>query len=125
MTRQRPLEGKRILVLEDDFYLASDETALLQQAGATVVGPFGSACAQSTLECIGHLDGAVVDINLGSRPSFAFARMLADRDVPFVFVTGYDKVVIPRELADAPRLEKPIRDDELVDAIARLARTPA
>jgi len=32
MTKRQPLEGKRILILEDDFYLASDEEGLLQRA---------------------------------------------------------------------------------------------
>lgn len=33
MTTEAPLEGKRILVLEDDFYLATDEKGLLERAG--------------------------------------------------------------------------------------------
>lgn len=68
MIPARPLEGKRILVLEDDFFLAKDEQALLEQAGAEVVGPLGSAQQGSGLPGEGRLDGAVVDIN--PRPRF-------------------------------------------------------
>jgi DNA-binding LytR/AlgR family response regulator len=116
----RPLAGKRVLVLEDDFYLASDEKTLLEEAGATIMGPFGSACAERDIIEAGPLDAAVVDINLGSAPSFDFARFLASRAVPFVFVTGYDQAVIPPDLAHAPRIEKPIREQELVAAVTRL-----
>lgn len=125
MTMERPLEGKRILVLEDDYYLASDEKALLERAGASVVGPFGSACAARDILEAGPLDAAVVDINMGGGPRFDFARLLADRDVPFLFVTGYDKAVVPDDFSHAPRLEKPIRERELVAAVTRLASAAA
>ena len=121
MTQQRFLEGKRILVLEDDYYLATDEKASLQRAGAEVVGPFGSACTERDLLAAGHLDAALVDINLGTGPSFDFARLLAERGIPFIFVTGYDEAVIPREFLSAPRLEKPVRERDLVAAVTCLA----
>lgn len=121
MTSARPLEGKRILVLEDDFYLAKDESALLKEAGAEVIGPFGSAQQGGELPGTGRLDGAVVDINLGLGPDFGFARALQDRGVPFVFVTGYDAAVIPVELSHIERVEKPIRTQDFIAAVARLA----
>lgn len=120
MTDERPLAGKRILVLEDNFYLASDEKALLEQAGASVAGPFGSACGEGDIAEAGPLDGAVVDINLGGGPDFAFARMLDAQGVPFVFVTGYDQAVVPAEFAHAPRLEKPLRERELIAVMSTL-----
>jgi len=121
MTAERPLEGKRILVLEDDFYLATDEKALLERAGATVVGPFGSAPQGREILNAGALDGAVVDINLGNGPSFDFARVLTDRGIPFVFVTGYDKAAIPEDLSHVYRVEKPIREQELISALTSVA----
>lgn len=120
MTDERPLHGKRILVLEDDYYLASDAQALLEGVGARVVGPFGRACREADIPDAGALDAAIVDINLGRGPSFDFARLLADRGVPFVFVTGYDAAVLPDDLAHRPRLQKPVRDRDLVAALAGL-----
>lgn len=119
MTDMLPLIGKRLLVLEDDFYLAKDAATLLTQAGAEVVGPFGNAADENTLCAAGELDGAVVDINLGHGPSFAFAQALGDAKVPFVFVTGYDAATIPDAFAHVERLEKPLRRGELVAAVAR------
>lgn len=120
MTDKGPLLGKRILVLEDDFYLASDEKALLEQAGAEVAGPFGSGCSVRDIEEAGPIDGAVVDINLGKGPGFDLARALADRGVKFVFVTGYDAAMVPDELSHVPRLEKPIRERDLIAAMTEL-----
>ena len=119
-TTARPLEGKRILVVEDDFYLATDEKRLLEGAGAIVVGPFGSGSSPRDIGTAGEVDAAIVDVNLGEGPSFDFARMLQSRATPFVFVTGYDAGAIPPELADAPRLEKPIRERQLIAVLQRL-----
>ena len=124
MTTGQPLQGKRLLVVEDDFYLATDEKALLENAGAKVVGPFGSGCAERDIVEAGQLDGAIVDINLGKGPSFDLARLLARRGVPFVFVTGYDAVMVPDELAHAPRLEKPVREHELIRTMTKLTNEP-
>ena len=120
MTNELPLDGKRILVLEDDFYLAKDAAALLTQAGAEVIGPFGIAADANTVCGAGDLDGAIVDINLGNGPSFDFAQALDDRKVPFVFVTGYDADIIPDAFAHIERLEKPLRRGELVAVVARV-----
>ena len=121
ITTDRLLEGKRILVIEDDFYLASDENVLLERAGATVVGPFGSACTDADIEAAGEVDGAVVDINLGQGPNFDFALRLRSRGTPFVFVTGYDAAVVPSELSHVPRIEKPVRERQLIAALADVA----
>jgi hypothetical protein len=43
-----------------------------------------------------RIDGAVVDVNLRGLMVYPAADLLAERQVPFVFVTGYDREVIPR-----------------------------
>lgn len=89
-----------------------------------MVGPFGSAFKERDILNAGALDGAVVDINLGKGPSFEAARVLSDKGIPFVFVTGYDKASIPEDLSHVPRVEKPIRERELISALARVAAGP-
>lgn len=109
-----------ILVVEDDYYLATDLQTGLEAAGATVVGPFANegdaerALAERVPDC------AFVDVNLGAGPSFAVARALADRSVPFVFVTGYDAGVIPEAYADVGRFEKPVDVRRAVEVASRL-----
>lgn len=122
MTDSVPLAGINVLVVEDDYYLASDEKAALEDAGARVIGPCGDADEAAGLAASQPVDCAVVDVNLGEGPNFAFALTLQRQGVPFVFVTGYDQAVIPPELGSAERLEKPIRDRDLVAAVARAVR---
>jgi DNA-binding response OmpR family regulator len=48
------------------------------------------ASVQDGLALVGSapLDGAILDINLGSRNSFSVADALRERGVPFAFATG-------------------------------------
>ncbi|HEY0326678.1 MAG TPA: hypothetical protein VGC46_11995 [Allosphingosinicella sp.] len=122
MTAALPLAGICVLVVEDDFYLASDAKAALECAGARVIGPCRDDAAAAGLAVAERIDCAVIDVNLGDGPNFGLARSLQQRGVKLVFVTGYDRALIPPELEPAPRLEKPIRDRDLVAAVARACR---
>jgi DNA-binding response OmpR family regulator len=120
--RQADLAGSRILILEDDFYLASDAQTWLENAGAEVLGPTGSLAKALDLVRNERIDGALVDINLGTGPSFEVSRALEERGVPFAFVTGYDDDVIPADLNSAPRLQKPVKEQSLVAAVGSLLK---
>lgn len=114
------LSGRRVLVVEDDFYLATDTARALQGAGADVLGPCASEeDARAELD-EQRPDVAVVDINLGSGPSFKLAEALKDRGIPFVFTTGYDAEVIPVEFEGVERLGKPLQLRQIVAAVAKL-----
>ena len=66
-------------------------------------------------------NAVALDLNLGGGgPRFALAHKLVKRGTPFVFLTGYDPDVIPGELADVPRLQKPIALRAIVDAVSKL-----
>ena len=120
MTGEPNLDGRRILVVEDDYYLATDTARALRGAGAEVIGLCATeADARAELE-EQRPDAAVVDINLGLGPSFKLAERLKDRGIPFVFTTGYDAEVIPAEFEQVERLEKPLQLRQIIDAVARL-----
>jgi CheY-like chemotaxis protein len=114
------LSGVRVLVLEDDYFLAMDLQDALEAAGAVVLGPFGNeAEADRALgEAPPHC--AFVDINLGQGPSFELPRELLRRNIPFVFVTGYDASIIPGEFDAVERCEKPVSTRRVPVLAARL-----
>ena len=120
MTGEPDLTGRRVLVVEDDFYLATDAARALRGAGAEIMGPCATEeDARAELE-ERRPDAVLVDINLGPGPSFKLAETLKDRGIPFVFTTGYDAGVIPTEFAGVERLEKPFQLRQIVGAVARL-----
>ena len=110
------LKGHRVLVVEDEYYLAKDVRQALKAEGADIIGPFPShteaaaALAERTPDC------AILDVNLGQGASFDLADELRTKGVPFLFFTGYDREVIPIRFADVPRLEKPVDASRLVSA---------
>ena len=59
----------------------------------------------------------MVTMRLRGRPAFEIAARLRARDVPTIFATGYDLSMLPKELANAVPLEKPVDLDELCRAV--------
>lgn len=116
------LRDARILVLEDDYYLATDLQYALEKAGATVVGPFSDEAAAARSLASARPDCAFVDVNLGRGPTFGVPRALASRSVPFAFVTGYDAGTIPEEFKAVTRFEKPVDLRKVVQTAAWMFR---
>ena len=118
MLARRLLEGLRILVVEDNLLLAEVTRLLLEDGGCAVVGPAGRLKRGLRLAQDEAIDGAILDINLHGEMSFPIAEVLHAREVPFIFVTGYeDRSIVPMAFRSAPRLDKPVTDEQLIDAI--------
>ena len=119
------LDGRRLLVVEDDYIIAIELVRCLEELGAEVLGPVGTVAAALALIAGNQerLDGAVLDVNLGAELAYPIADALADRNVPYVFATGYDEFVIPPAYARAPRCEKPVDNAALARVLAQQWRT--
>lgn len=115
------LAGKRCLVLEDDYLILLDLQQTLEAAGAKV-SCFGTATA--ALKTLGDssFDLALLDIKLNDSPhaGATVAAALAERGIPFVFLTGLraDNADAQR-FPNAPLVEKPYR----VEALMAVLRT--
>lgn len=121
MTGAPDLTGRKVLVVEDDYYLARDTAAALAGAGAAVLGPCSNERATLALLEDQTPTHAILDLNLGGGgPNFGIANELQRRGVPFVFLTGYDPDVIPDELASVPRLQKPVQFRAIVETLANI-----
>ena len=119
------LSGRCILVVEDEYLLADDLRNALIQAGAEVLGPVSDVAGALTLVEDGRsVDAAVLDINLRGDSVFPFADLLAQRGVPFVFATGYDRASVPARFADAPYLAKPLDKAGLAAVLGPIMAAP-
>jgi DNA-binding response OmpR family regulator len=108
-TSPKPLSGRRILVIEDEYFLAEDIARELTLLGAQIIGPIGElAEAANIVGADIAIDGAVLDINLRSEMIFPVARTLRLRGVPFAFTTGYGMTAIEPEFQDVRLWEKPL-----------------
>jgi CheY-like chemotaxis protein len=97
----------RVLIIEDEYFLASDLEAALKLLGAGVIALAGDLYAAIELVARGGFDIAVLDINLRGNQAFCVADQLRKKGIPFVFSTGYGAEVIPARFADVTRWEKP------------------
>jgi CheY-like chemotaxis protein len=114
------LNGLHVLVVEDDYMIATDLAVSLKDLGVSVLGPAGSvADALALLAAGSEPDAAVLDVNLGAEKVFPVADALQDKGVPFVFATGYDHWIIPKAYAHIQRFEKPINVRALARALSR------
>jgi DNA-binding response OmpR family regulator len=114
------LQGRSVLVVDDDFYLATDIAAALEDAHAVIIGPFGrSADALASLQD-DKPDLAVVDLNLGSGPNFDLVRALVSAGIPTLIITGYDQDILPPDLTHLRCLQKPIHNRQLLSSIRLL-----
>ena len=113
------LQGRHILVIEDDYWVAQLLIQLLEEAGAQVAGPLG--WIEEALAFIGEhkagFDGVVLDINLHGAKSYPIADALAARGIPFVFTTGYGPAGIDPPYDAHPRCTKPFSQKALVTAL--------
>ncbi len=117
------LMGRRILVVEDEYFLADDIANALRKLGAEIAGPVGHIDdAVEMLHNGGALDAAVLDVNIHAQPIFPIARELRARQVPFVFTTGYERLSIETEFRDVPLWEKPINIVAMAQNLAGLVR---
>lgn len=121
-SRQRgQLTGRRIFVVEDEYFLADDIGKTFRALGAEIAGPVGHLeDALKILHDGSVLDAAVLDVNIRNEMVFPIARELKARNIPFVFTTGYDKITLGPEFQEVPLLEKPIDLRAMAQKLAAL-----
>ncbi len=113
------LRDRSVLLVEDEYLVAMDLSHSLERAGATVIGPVGSVEeALKLVEEAADIDIAIVDIRLQDADAFPVADALEDRNIPFVFATGYDRNVVPQRFTHVPWCPKPLDLQVLATALA-------
>jgi DNA-binding response OmpR family regulator len=116
-----PPNGRRILVVEDEYLIASEMKRWLQSAGFEVIGPVPSVEKALTLIEGAGPDAAVLDVNLGAgETAYPVADRLSALGVPYLFATGDVRVPAPSAEDGPPRLEKPFVAQQLVHALCQL-----
>ena len=116
----------RILVVEDDYFIAADLEYRLTEAGFAVVGVAASADEAVALAESGTPRLAIMDIRLaGQRDGVDAAIELFDRlGVPSIFVTAHGDEQTRRRAARAKPLgwlQKPYAPDSLVRTVLATA----
>jgi len=118
------LRDRRILIVEDEYLVAMSLAEALQDAGSIVLGPVPSVDKAITkIESEPHIDGAVVDVNLGGVLAYPVADLLIARKIPFVFTSGYEDNLLRDRYSQVRNCAKPYlfaaMEEALVEAMSR------
>ena len=86
---KRELSNRKVLVVEDEMMIAMLIEDMLDEFGCKLVGP--ATNVPRALELIGkeQVEIAVLDLNLDGKDTYAIADALRQKNVPFIFATGY------------------------------------
>jgi DNA-binding response OmpR family regulator len=115
---QRPsLEGRSILIVEDEPLIVMDITQAFEPTGAALTTTNTLKHALILVEHDG-LSGAILDHALGDENSFRLCARLTERGIPFMIYSGYARV--EGACKGALHLSKPASDEALVSAMEGL-----
>jgi PAS domain S-box-containing protein len=115
---EQSLHGLRVLLVEDELLLTMMVEAMLERAGAQVIGPAVTVMEACSLIEAQPLDVAVLDVNLAEELVTPVADLLRARGVPFLFATGYaTAATIPARYRDVLCVSKPYRAERLRQAL--------
>ncbi|OWW00118.1 transcriptional regulator [Rhizobium sp. R72] len=118
----RLLAGKRILIVEDEYFVADETRKALVAAGAEVIGPAPSVEIGMSMIDRETPDAAILDIRLEGETVFPIADRLHGLAIPFVFATAHVDADIPEKFGGYLLCEKPTALAEI--AIALFASKP-
>ena len=116
MEQGAELSGLKILVVEDEPLLAMTLKDVLTASGCAVVGPASTLELGMRLIEKEAVDGAILDVNLRGEMVFPLADALAERSIPFVYVTGYSKLLRACNHG-RPFLQKPYTNQQLLKIV--------
>lgn len=113
-----PLEGRTILVVEDESLVAMLLETILEDMGCATLGPIATVDeALSVISGGQAFDGALLDVNVAGKEVFPVAAALKERGVPFVFSTGYGEGGLPPEWRGQATIQKPFTEDAVHKAL--------
>lgn len=110
----------QILVVEDEYLIRMLLEDMLNDLGHTVAAAAGTLAEARELAATGEFHAAILDVNLDGEEIFPVADILAERGLPFVFVTGYGENSLPEPYRSRPTLQKPFQAEMLEATLAGL-----
>ncbi|GAC1331876.1 MAG: response regulator [Beijerinckiaceae bacterium] len=111
-------KGGRVLIVEDEPFIALTLEDMLLELGFTVAGTVSHVPDALAFLAGDHpIDAALLDVNIGSQKIDPVADVLAERACPFVFTTGYGRSGVPAAHNTRAVVQKPFRLDEIAAAL--------
>ena len=110
----------RILIVEDEMLVAMLIEDVIIDLGHEVAGPAMRLETALEMADTENLDFAILDINLAEKHSFPVADRLSERDIPFIFASGYGASGLNERYREARIVQKPFAADQIASTLRNL-----
>jgi CheY-like chemotaxis protein len=117
---QRSVGSAKVFIVEDETLLAMLMEDILEELGYSIAFHASRLDAGLAFAMHGAFDLAILDINIIGGTSFPIAAAIAERDIPFIFCSGYGRLGIPPMWEHKCCVDKPFNAQQLEDALNAL-----
>jgi two-component SAPR family response regulator len=107
------LDGLRVIIVEDETLLAMLIEDMLSELGCEVLWTAHRVGKALDLVARSEPDAAVLDVNIAGDEVYPVAEVLAKRNIPFLFATGYGARGLQDSWRDRPIVQKPFQKEHL------------
>jgi CheY-like chemotaxis protein len=113
---------RRVLVVDDEALIAMLIADMLDDLGCSVVGPALSLDDGLELARDADIDWAILDLALNGKPSLPIAEILRERNIPFVFASGYANPDQGGDFEHIRVIQKPFDISHIASALDQVER---
>jgi DNA-binding response OmpR family regulator len=117
MMESRSIDAPEILIIEDEPLIAMYIEDALARAGYRTVGPCETVA--SAVEAAHRFEGAgaLVDLMLDGGDASEVTLILAERNIPFIIMTGREETAHLPTSVGIPVLKKPFLAGDLLETV--------
>jgi CheY-like chemotaxis protein len=105
--------GGSIFLVEDEVMIRMMVADMLEELGYSIAAEAGEIGDALKLAQSVEFDLAILDVNVNGKVISPVADVIAARNRPFIFATGYGSSGLPAEYRDRPALQKPFQIETL------------
>ena len=108
--------GGSVFLVEDEVMIRMMVADMLGELGYRIAAEAGEINEAIKLAQSIEFDLAILDVNVNGKVISPVADLIAARNRPFIFATGYGSSELPAEYRDRPALQKPFQ----IETLARM-----
>src|SRR5215471_14806919 len=115
--REVRMPRRRILIVEDEFFIAEDCATTAEEAGFEVAGPYLKL--EDVPSDLAGISAAILDLNVCGVSAYPLLDRLLEMNIPVTLYTGYDAKCGPEKYANVPRVTKPSACADAIEEVTR------
>jgi CheY-like chemotaxis protein len=117
--------GGSVFLVEDEVMIRMMVADMLEELGYSIAAEAGDIQEATRLAGTTEFDVAILDVNVNGKVISPVAEVLASRNKPFIFATGYGAQGLPEDFRDRPTLQKPFQMETLAQVLSSTLKSIA